>query len=89
MQKRVPLHKVILDTTALMNLIKHCNDFRGTGVSNGTDIEVSGKLNGVLQSEIGDSSKNNLFINGTLPSTSRTTTKSLKTMIEEEMETQK
>lgn len=77
-----------MDTTAVLNLIKHCNDHRGSGVSSGIDLGVSGKINGVLQTEIGDQAKN-LFINGTLPITTKPSGKSLKAQIEEELEHQK
>lgn len=90
-QTRVELRRVTIDTTALLNLIKHCNDHRGTGVSTslGSDIEVSGKLNGVLQTQIGDQTKSYLFVNGTLPNVGKPPAKSLKARIEEELESQK
>lgn len=92
MQNRVELRRVTLDTTALLNLIKHCNVHRGTGVPSSlaaSGIEVNGKLNGVLQQEIGEASKSLLFINGTLPITTKAPAKSLKARIEDELEQQK
>lgn len=52
-------------------------------------VEVRGRISGVLQQEPGEKIKSNLFINQTTPDTSKTPTKALKTIIEENMENQK
>lgn len=58
-QSRVPLSKVEIDTPALLNMIKHCQE-------NGTN-EARGHIMGVLKQKINN---RELFITETLPDTS-------------------
>lgn len=81
-QKRIPLSKVIIDTPALLNMIKHCHNF----VHAGSLTTASGQINGVLRSELGE---NNIFLSAVVPDGSKTQVKSIKKIIEDDMDNQK
>jgi hypothetical protein len=59
--KRTSLHRVILDTPALLNMVKHCRE---------SEIKSQGSLMGVIQREIGDD-ENSLLITQTMPRSRR------------------
>ena len=62
LQKKVKLTKVIIDTTAILNLIKHCQQSKSL-LSSGQGS--SGSIMGVLQKELGN--QNNIFVTGVQP----------------------
>jgi hypothetical protein len=61
LQNRIPLSKVEIDTPALLNLIKHCQDNRelATTIEGHFKNGVHGILAGILKKEIDE---DNLFI---------------------------
>jgi len=76
-QNRVELNKVIIDTPALLNMIKHCQDSEDINVSASSD-HARGMLMGVLKKEHGE---NNIFITQTLPEAGKGMMKDLKSII--------
>ena len=81
-QKRVPITKVVIDTPALLNMIKHCHN----GVSGGSSNNASGQINGVLRTELGE---NNIFISSVVPDGNKTQVKTIKKIIEDDTDNQK
>lgn len=85
------IDKVVIDTPALLSMISHCNtkcSVQGR-IPTGPEVEVRGKITGVLKQEPGQTDASNLLINGTSPDTSKFTNKPLKAYIEEQTEGQK
>ena len=75
------LDKVVFDTPAMLNMIKHCQS-KNQGRIQTDIISVRGNIEGVLKQEPGENEKVNLFVNQTTPDTSNAPTKSLKAIIE-------
>lgn len=68
MQKRVAIDIIVIETPALLNLVKHCQDKKELMAQSGQSSELAvgarGSIMGVLKNELGS---NNLVITSTLP----------------------
>ena len=61
LNKRTTLHRIILDTPALLNMVRHCRE---------SEYSAMGALMGVTQREIGDE-LDSLLITQTMPRSKR------------------
>ena len=62
-QNRIELNKVIIDTSAMLNMVKHCQANRDPDAAQWANVhtDVRGTLMGVLKHDIG-LGNNDLFI---------------------------
>lgn len=85
-QKRIDLNKVVFDTPAMLNMVKHCQENRDPTVAQWANAsDCRGHLMGVIKHDIGVG-HNNLFITQTQPVGSKTAAKTIKQLIEESAE---
>jgi len=55
-QSRISLDKITIETPALLNMIKHCQDKRGLSSSNQLEVlGARGSIMGVLKQELSES----------------------------------
>lgn len=68
MQKRVAIDIIVVETPALLNLVKHCQEKKELMAFSGQSSELAegarGSIMGVLKNELGS---NNLVVTSTLP----------------------
>lgn len=74
LNKRTTLFRVVLDTPALLNLVKHCRE---------SEYSAMGALMGVTQREIGDA-EDSLLITQTMPKSKRAQMADMMQTIENE-----
>ena len=85
-QKRTEINKVILDTPAMLNMIKHCQSSVSDAASfSNSSSDARGQLMGVLKHDIG-LNHNNLNVTSIQPESSKTAAKTIKQLIEEEVD---
>ena len=91
-QNRVPINRIVLDTPAMLNMIKHCQDCNSRAIVDGYTAQgqtwgeesvskARGIVCGVLKKEDGDE-MHDIFITQIQPETSKNTLKDLKSIVE-------